>query len=264
MHLEGKVALVTGAARGIGRGIATELAAAGCDVAVADLLSVSEIAEQAAETARLVEALGRRALLVDCDVAREADCNALAARTIAELGGLHVAVPNAGIAGIGNVRDTSLETWERVLAVNATGTFLTCRAVLPHLSGQGEGIIVNVASTLGLKASADRVSYSASKFAVVALTQALANELAGTGVRVNAVCPSSVRSGMTISELKVVTGIEDDAEADAVWSKVAADRLPFGRSVEPEDIGRAVVWLAESDMVSGIMLPVTGGENLRA
>lgn len=262
MDLHGKVALVTGAARGIGRGVAIALARAGCDVAVADLLSDSSLAREAEATARGVAEHGRRALLVDCDVASEAACEALVARTLGELGGLHVVVANAGIAGPGNVESTSLAQWERVMRVNATGVFLTCRAALPHLASQAEGSIVNVASVLGLRASADRVAYSASKFAVIGLTQALAAELAPRGVRVNCVCPSSVRSGMTIDELKAHTGVADDAQADALWSKVAGKRLPFGRSVEPDDIGRAVVWLCESDMVSGVALPVTGGDGL--
>ncbi|MEZ4217323.1 MAG: SDR family NAD(P)-dependent oxidoreductase [Myxococcota bacterium] len=263
MDLRGKIAVVTGAARGIGRGIAVAIARAGCDVAVADLLSAdAALAAGAEETARDVAEHGRRALLVDCDVASEAACDALVARALDELGGLHVVVANAGIAGVGDVASTPLAQWERVLRVNATGVFLTCRAALPHLAAQGEGAIVNVASVLGLRASADRVAYSASKFAVVGLTQALAAELAPRGVRVNCICPSSVRSGMTIDELKAHTGVEDDAHADALWTKVAAKRLPFGRSVEPDDIGRAAVWLCESDMVSGVALPVTGGDGL--
>ena len=262
MELQGKVAVVTGAARGIGRGIANELARAGCDVAIADLLSQPSLRSEAEITSKEVEAHGRRALLVDCDVADEATCEAMISQTLSSLGDLHIVVPNAGIAGIGTVENTPLELWERVMRVNATGAFLTCRAALPHLLEHGVGSIVNIASTLGLRASPDRVSYSASKFAVVGLTQALASEVAERGIRVNCICPSSVRSGMTLDELQAVTGVEDAAKADSLWTKVAAGRLPLGRSVEPEDIGRAVVWLCESDMVSGIALPVTGGEGL--
>jgi NAD(P)-dependent dehydrogenase (short-subunit alcohol dehydrogenase family) len=123
---------------------------------------------------------------------------------------------------------------------------------------------VNIASVLGLQAAGGRASYSASKFAVVGLTQALAAEVGRQGIRVNCICPSSVRSAMTLDELSEVTGVHDPEKADALWTKVAAKRLPLGRSVEPEDIGRAVVWLCEGDVVTGVSLPVTGGEGLDA
>ena len=262
MELENRVALVTGAARGIGRGIAAALARAGADVAIADLLGNADIAGEAAQTVRDVEAFGRKALLVDCDIADEASCDAMVAKTREALGGLDVVVPNAGIEGIGTMLDTSAEKFERVLRVNTTGTFLTCRAALPHLVEQGSGSIVIIASTLGLNAVAGRLSYVASKFATVGMTKALASEVSAQGVRVNCVCPSSVRSHMTVAELMDVTGIDDAQKADAVWTQAAASRLPLGRSVEPDDIGRAVVWLCEADMVSGIAVPVTGGEGL--
>jgi len=262
LKLEGRVAHVTGAARGIGRGIALALAREGADVAIADLLSDPEIAKDAESAAQAIRDVGRAVELIDCDVSEEASCDAMVAQTIEALGGLAVVVSNAGVAGIGTVLDTSAAQWERVLGVNATGTFLTCRAALPRLVEAGEGVIVNVASTLGLKAVGGRASYVASKFAVVGLTKALAVEVADSGVRVNCVCPSSVRSHMTVAELMDVTGIEDESKADRVWTNVAAERLPLGRSVEPDDIGRAVVWLCESDMVTGIAVPVTGGDGL--
>ena len=262
MDLENRAALVTGAARGIGRGIAVALARAGADVAIADLLSNPEVAKDAELAAQEVAETGRKVTLIDCDVSNEASCNAMVAETLASLGRLDVLVPNAGIAGIGTVLETSAEQWERVLSINTTGTFLSCRAALPHLVEQGEGSIVNIASTLGLKAVAGRASYVASKFAVMGLTKSLAAEVANDGVRVNCVCPSSVRSHMTLGELMDVTGIDDVDKADATWTSVAAKRLPLGRSVEPDDIGRAVVWLCEADMVSGVAIPVTGGEGL--
>ncbi|MEE3329966.1 MAG: SDR family NAD(P)-dependent oxidoreductase [Myxococcota bacterium] len=262
MQLSGRVALVTGAARGIGRGVAGALARAGADVAIADLLSNPEVAKDAELAAQEVSEAGQKVALIDCDISNEASCDAMVAETIERLGDLAVVVPNAGIAGIGTVQETSAEQWQRVLSVNATGTFLTCRAVLPRLVSQGEGSIVNIASTLGLKAVAGRASYVASKFAVVGLTKALAAEVASSGVRVNCVCPSSVRSQMTLDELMDITGIEDVGKADSVWTDAAAKRLPLGRSVEPDDIGRAVVWLCEADMVTGIAIPVTGGEGV--
>lgn len=262
MELQGKVALVTGAARGIGRGIATELARAGCDVAIGDLLHIDEIASAAKETVAQIEALGRRALAVQCDVGQQADCEGLVASAIAQLGGLHIVVSNAGVMNIAPVMETRPEDWERVLRVNTTGTFLICRAALPHLTAQGEGSIVNIASTTGLRGVGGRSPYSSSKFAVVGFTQSLAAEVAKDGVRVNCICPSSVRSQMTVGELADVVGLDDMGKADDMWTRVAEKRLPLGRSVEPEDIGQAVVFLSRADMVVGVSLPVTGGEGL--
>ncbi len=232
-------------------------------MAIGDLLERPEVAADAASSVEAVRALGRRAAAFPCDVARFVDCEALVAATLRELGGLHVVVCNAGVLGKGPVLEMSPEEWARVLGVNATGTFHTCRAALPHLVAQGEGSIVNVASTTGLRASGGRAHYSASKFAVVGFTQALAAEVADQGVRVNAVCPAGVRSEMTLGELREVTGVEDREKADALWSKVAAKRLPLGRSVEPEDVGRAVVYLCGAGAVTGVALPVTGGEGIR-
>ena len=253
---------MTGAARGIGRGVAEVLADAGADVAIADRLADPEVAKEAETVVAGLRAKGRRAMAIDCDVSNEAQCGAMVARTLEELGGLDILVCTAGIAGIGKLEETHADQWERVLGVNATGTFLTCRAALPHLLGQQRGSIVNIASVLGLRGGAGRISYAASKFAVVGLTQALAAEVADRGVRVNCVCPSSVRSGMTVGELMDVTGVTEPAKADALWTQVAEKRLPLGRSVEPDDIGRAVVWLCEADMVTGVALPVTGGDGL--
>jgi meso-butanediol dehydrogenase/(S,S)-butanediol dehydrogenase/diacetyl reductase len=262
MELEGSVAIVTGAARGIGRGIAIELARSGCDVGIGDLLGDPDTAKAAQQTVTEVEALGRRAIAVACDVAQQSDCDALVRATREELGRLDVVVCNAGIMQIGGVSDITSEQWRRILDVNLTGVFHTCKAALPHLTEQGRGAIVNVASMAGLRAGSGRVAYSASKFGVVGLTESLAAEVAHRGVRVNCVCPSFTRSAMSIGELMDQTGITDFEQADALWTKVGEKRLPLGRSVEPEDIGRAVVWLCRADMVVGVALPVTGGEGL--
>ncbi len=262
MKLEGSRAIVTGAARGIGRGIALELARTGCDVIVGDLLDRPEIAEAASETVSAIEALGRRALSIRCDVSVETDCEALVRAALEEFGGLDILVCNAGIMQIGGVSDITSEQWRRVLDVNLTGTFQCCRAALPSMLEQARGIIVNVASTTGLRTGGERVAYSSSKFGVVGLSQALASEVAPKGVRVNCVCPAFVRSDMSVGEMMLHAGIEDPVEADAAWTRLGEKTGPLGRSVEPSDIGRAVVWLCESDMVVGIALPVTGGSGL--
>jgi len=262
VELADRIAVVTGAARGIGRGIALELARSGCHVAIGDLLDRPEIAKAAAGTVAEIEGLGRRALALACDVRREDDCAALVAATREGLGGLDVLVCNAGIMQIGGVTEITSEQWRRVIEVNLSGTFHTCRAALPGMLEQGHGVIVNIASTTGLRTSGGRVAYSSSKFGVVGLSQAMASELAGKGVRVNCVCPGFVRSRMSVDELMANAGIEDPEEGDAVWTRLGEKSVPIGRTVEPADIGEAVVWLCRSDAVVGIALPVTGGSDL--
>lgn len=259
MELEDKVAIVTGGARGIGRGIAAALARAGADVAIGDRIDVDELASEAAETVKAVEAEGRRAIVLRCDVTRREDCEELVAAAVGQLGGLHVVCANAGVQGVSPVIDLDPAEWERVLRVNATGTFLTCKAALPHLIAQGQGSIVNTASVTGLRGAPNMAHYSASKFAVIGFTESLAGEVAQHGVRVNCICPSGVRSGMTLDMLIDRTGI-DPSQADDLWTKVAKKRSPLGVSVEPSDIGEAVVYLCRSDAVTGVALPVTGGD----
>ncbi len=260
MNLEGRKAVVTGAAQGIGRGIATELARAGCDVAIGDLLSRAETAKAAAETVSRIEAHGRRAVAIECDVSVNTACEGLMDDANEALGGLDILVCNAGIMQVGGVADITSEEWRRILDVNLTGTFQCCKAVLPYLDRGGS--IVNIASTTGLRTGPERVAYSSSKFGVIGLTQSLASECAPKGIRVNSVAPSFVRSGMSIQELMSNSGITNLEQADEAWTKVGENIGPLGRSVEPEDIGRAVVWLCESEMVIGIALPVTGGSGL--
>jgi meso-butanediol dehydrogenase/(S,S)-butanediol dehydrogenase/diacetyl reductase len=261
MELEGKVAVVTGGARGIGRGIAVALARAGVDVVIGDLLEVDALARDARETAARIEALGRRARVVRCDVTVRADCEALAATALGELGRLDIACCNAGVLSAHSVLDLSLEEWERVLRVNLTGTFLTCKAVLPHLIARGGGAIVNTASSMGLKGAPLLAHYAASKFGVVGFTESLAAEVAGRGVRVNCVCPSSVRTQLSLDEFMRRTGVAPE-KADRAWTRASAERLPLRKSVEPEEIGEAVVYLCRADSVTGIALLVSGGEQL--
>jgi meso-butanediol dehydrogenase/(S,S)-butanediol dehydrogenase/diacetyl reductase len=261
VELQGKAAIVTGGARGIGRGIATSLARAGVDVVIGDLLSHAEIERDARETIAAVEALGPRARAVHCDVTRPADCEALVEAALSGFGRLDVVCANAGVLSGRSVLELELEEWERVLRVNLTGVFLTCKAALPQLIARGGGAVVNTASSMGLKGAAQLAHYSASKFGVVGFTQALAAEVAGQGIRVNCVCPSSVRTVLALDEMRRRTGVSADA-ADRHWTRATSERLPLRKSVEPEDIGEAVVYLCRAEQVTGVALEVTGGEQL--
>ena len=264
MEIEGKIAIVTGGARGIGRGIAVALARAGADVLIGDRLGDEAVAAEAEQTVKAVESAGRRGIAMACDVTLLEDCQALVETAVERLGGLHIVCANAGVQSTIPVVDLDPAEWERVLRVNATGTFLTAKAALPYLIAQKQGAIVNMASITGLRGAAGMAHYSASKFAVVGFTESLAAEVAEHGIRVNCICPDGVRSEMTLSLLKHHMGIEDDEKADAVWSQVSAERAPLGLSVEPDHIGEAAVFLCGADTLTGVALPVTAGAHVKS
>ncbi len=249
--LTGKVALVTGAATGIGRAIATRLAAEGADVAILD---VDEA--EAARTAARVREAGRRAQVVRADVGDGAQVEAAVAEVVRSFGGIDVAVHNAGILRIGPLLETSLEDFRQVFRVNVDGVFLCCRAVAPHLVRRGGGAIVNTASWLGKKGMPHYGAYCASKAAIISLTQTLAAELGPRHVRVNAVCPGII----------VDTGMRDQIDRESARRGLASTKereamVPLGRVGRPDDVARAVAFLAssEADYMTGQALNVTGG-----
>jgi 3-oxoacyl-[acyl-carrier protein] reductase len=240
---EGKVAVVTGAARGIGRAIAERLARDGADVVICDLQ-----AEWLAETAGAVRATGRKALPLAVDVGDGESVAACIAETVRVFGRVDVMVNNAGIT-----KDTLLvrmtdEAWDDVLRVNLKGTFLFSRAVAKHMMKQRSGAIVNIASVIGLIGNAGQCNYAASKAGVIALTKSTAKELAGRGVRVNAIAPGFISSKMT------------DALSQEIRGQMLAN-IPLARFGEPEDIAKAVAFLAsdEAGYVTGQVLSVNGG-----
>jgi NAD(P)-dependent dehydrogenase (short-subunit alcohol dehydrogenase family) len=243
-ELEGKVALVSGAARGIGRAIALRLAAAGADVAVADL-------DEAGARKVAGEIAGVRALALGGDVALERDAEALVDRTVAALGGLDVLVCNAGIWVIKPLEQTTPDEWDRQLAVNLRGLYLLCRRAIPALR-RGPGCIVSIASMAGLRFTVPHVAYAASKAGVIAATRDLAVELAPDRIRVNAVAPGP------IDTRGIAAGLAP-AEREAF-----AQRFLLGRIGQPEDIAEAVAFLASprASYITGVTLPVTGGAEL--
>ena len=241
--LENKIALVTGAARGIGQAIALQLAADGADLALADVQS-----DWVAETAGKVRALGRRAETEAMNVAEGAAVAEAVAKVAADFGRIDVLVNNAGIT-----RDTLLirmseEDWDAVLGVNLKGAFLATKAVAKIMMKQRSGSIVNIASVVGVMGNPGQVNYSASKGGLIAMTRTLAKELGSRNVRVNAVAPGFIRTAMT-DKLP-------EAAKEAMLRNV-----PLGRPGEPEDVAKAVSFLAGdlSAYVSGQTLPVCGG-----
>jgi NAD(P)-dependent dehydrogenase (short-subunit alcohol dehydrogenase family)/enamine deaminase RidA (YjgF/YER057c/UK114 family) len=255
--LGGRVAVVTGAGRGIGAATARALAATGLNVVIA-ARHRDQIERQAAEFV----ALGHRAKAVVCDVTSEASVQALS-RESAELGPVAVLVNNAGAAASMPVARTSLEDWNRLIAVNATGAFLCTRAFLPGMLERQWGRVINVASTAGLSGGKYLAAYSAAKHALMGLTRSVAAEVAGTGVTVNAVCPGFVDTEMTaetVDRIVAKTGRTREEALAAALASVGQTRL-----ISAEEVAAAVVSLStatSSQQPNGVALILDGREQV--
>jgi len=255
MKLEGKVALVTGGGRGIGRGIALALAAEGADVAVADLDSAT-----AKTVASEIEKLGRRAITVDVDVTQWDQVQTMVSRTVDELGRVDIAVQNAGVVRISTVEEMEEAVWDHVMAVNAKGVFLCCKAVIPVMKGQGGGKIINISSISGKRGAPTMAAYSASKFAVVGFTNSLAKELARDNITVNAICPGIIRTAMW--DFLADKWKNPGETVEDSWQRHLDRAIPQGRAQTPEDMGHLAVYFATADNVTGQAVNVDGGAEL--
>jgi len=254
---QGRTALITGGARGIGRGIALRLAADGLDIAVADLPAMHGDAEGVAEEVR---ALGRRATVIDADVSDPVQVDAMVARTAGELGRLDVMVANAGIAQVAPLLDITPADFDRLMAINLRGVFLSYTAAARQMIAQGHGgKIIGAASIAAHKGFAMLGHYSASKWAVRGLTQAAAQEWAEHGITVNAFCPGIVGTAMWdyIDEKLAEAGGLAKGEALAQFSQL----ITLGRVETPEDVASFVSYLAgpDSDYMTGQSVMIDGG-----
>jgi len=252
--LEGRTALVTGAGRGIGEAIARALAEAGAAVVVA-----ARTAAAVEAVAARLRAEGRRAWAVPCDVADPGSVEALA-RTATELAGpIDILVNNAGISGSAPIHRIALEDWNRMLAVNATGTFLCTRAFLPAMTERGWGRVVNIASVAGLAGARYIAAYAASKHAVVGLTRAVAAEVAGRGVTVNAICPGYVDTEMTRRTIETIVERTGRSEREAL--EALTSMSPQRRLIEPREVAHAILSLCHDDAmgINGQTIVIDGG-----
>jgi len=249
MRLEGKKAIVTGGAGGIGRATSLALAAEGAAVAVVDLN-----AEAAEAVAAEIRAAGGTAVALGADVSSEPDIERVVAATVDEFGAVDIVFNNAGIIRRTTAVETTVEEWDRVFGVNVRAIFLMCKHVVPVMAAAGGGSIVNTGSGWGLKGGGQAISYCASKGAVVNMTRALAIDHGPQGIRVNSVNPGDVNTGMLRDEARQL------AQDAGSFLAEAADR-PLGRMGEPSEIAAAVVWLASDDSsyVTGAALVVDGG-----
>ncbi len=239
-----RTVIVTGAGRGIGAATARKFLGLGDRVYGADLAF-----DEAPPG--LVEAV--------CDIADPDAASGLAERAADETGRIDVLVNNAGIRVVADVVDTSVEDWDRLMSVNLRAVFLMCKFTLPRMLEQGSGAIVNVASNSGWYPIPNRAAYCASKAGVIGLTRQMALQYAGRGVRVTAVCPGNTLTPFTRGPMGFGRAA-DPAAAQAAQ----AERMPLGRSGEPEEIAAAIAYLAseEASFVIGSVLDVDGGSNL--
>jgi glucose 1-dehydrogenase len=256
--LKGQKALVTGASKGLGAGIAAALAQAGADV----LVNYSGDAEGAERTAAEVRAAGRVAVVHRADVSREDEVIAMFARMTGELGRIDILINNAGFQRNAPIDEMSLADWQAVIDTNLTGQFLCAREAVRAFKQQGidpsvssaMGKIICISSVHDIIPWAGHVNYAAAKGGVMLLMKSVAQELAPLKIRVNSLSPGAIRTPMNVEKLTT----------PGEYKRILLDHIPSGRIGEPEDVGRAAVWLAsdDSDYVQGATLYIDGGMTL--
>jgi 3-hydroxybutyrate dehydrogenase len=257
LRLSGKVALVTGSTSGIGLGIARALAGAGANVLLNGFGDKALIDKLVAElrTEHKVE--------VDysgADMSRPAEIAAMVAQAARELGGVDILVNNAGIQHVATVEEFPVERWDAVIAINLSAAFHAIRAALPQMKARKWGRIINIASTHGLVASAQKAAYVAAKHGILGLTKVVALETATTGVTCNAICPGWVLTPIVQQQIDAIAA-RDKLAPDAARMKLLGEKQPSLEFATPEQIGAAALFLCSqaAAQIRGIALPIDGG-----
>jgi SDR family mycofactocin-dependent oxidoreductase len=274
-RVEGKVAFITGAARGQGRSHAITLAREGADIIAIDLCAQIDTVpypmatpEDLAQTVKEVEATGQRIVATQADVRDYDAVKAALDEGVAQLGRLDIVSANAGIVGYGRAEDLDEQTWRDVIDVNLTGEWHAAKAAIPHLRAGGHGgSIILTSSTAGLKPLQNLAHYVASKHGVIGLTRTLALELAADFIRVNALAPTTVDTPMVMNEATYRLfrpDLENPTADDMAGASQATNVLPIPW-VEPVDISHALVFLAsdEARYITGVALPVDAGQVMK-
>jgi 3-oxoacyl-[acyl-carrier protein] reductase len=243
MSLTGKIALVTGAAQGIGRDIALALAEDGADVAICDVNL-----EAAQKTASDIEAKGRKSLALKANVAASAEVTAMIDQIVEKFGRIDILVNNAGITRDGLIIRMKDEDWDLVLSINLKGSFLCTKSALKYMTKQRSGTIINIASIVGAMGNAGQANYVASKAGLIGLTKTIAREYANRGITANAVAPGFIDTAMT-------KALSENVRAEL------AKQIPMGKLGTPEDVANAVRFLASpwASYITGQVIHVNGG-----
>ena len=244
MKLNGKVALVTGASRGIGAAIASKLASLGCDVAI----NYAGNIQKAEETLNSVKAYGVNAQIYQANVANYEEVEAMTKQIIKDFGHLDIIINNAGITSDNLMMRMDQDSFDSVIDVNSKGTWNVCKSITRPILKQRSGVIINLSSVVGINGNVGQVNYAASKAGVIGLTKSLAKEFASRNIRVNAVAPGYVKSDMTAKLSEEIT-------------EKVLENIPLGQLGEVEDIANAVAFLVsdEARYITGQVLVVDGG-----
>ena len=272
MEIDGSTVIVTGAARGIGRGIAEAYAQEGANVVVADLGALAQqragdwnyslsAESELANTADKIREKGGHCKAIEVDVSDRVSCQNLVHKSLEAFGRIDVIVNNAGVIQSGALVDFAESDWDRIFAVNVKGIFFMAQAALPHLKENG-GVIINIASVAGKKGFPQMGAYCASKFAAIGLTQSMAAELAAYQIRVNAICPGNVDTSMWYDHLSKSERIKSLYSTDTVedtFNAVVDATIPLGREQTPDDMAEAALYLTRAENVTGVSLVVAGG-----
>jgi NAD(P)-dependent dehydrogenase (short-subunit alcohol dehydrogenase family) len=249
MKLQGKTAIITGAAAGIGAASASLFASEGAKIVAVDLDR-----ERLDQLAGQIEASGGKCLAVTADVSQRDDVQNVLRSTIQKFGRVDILFNNAGIVPVGKVDAISEEQWDRAMAINVKSMYLFCHAIIPQLSAQGGGVILNTASATALRAVVERACYTATKAAVIGLTKSMALDCVRDNIRVNCLCPGTVD---TPSLAQRLAAFPDPAQA----RKNFIARQPMGRFGTAEEIAQAALYLVSpaSEFVTGVTLAIDGG-----